>query len=145
MSNKFAALAANVSDAFKVEIIDPITDLPIKDKDGKTAFIEVYSADSDAGRVFDKEQRAAMRRKAMRSRNGVVEPGDQLEENVAKCAALTKSWYLLDPTTKQPIEVPCTAENAAELYGAPGMSWLFVQAWVAANDTANFMKRSSQT
>ncbi|GEM_PF-2107430 len=145
MSSKFAALAANVSQAFRVEIIDQITDLPIIDKDGKKAFIEVLSTDSDAGRAFDKDQRAALRRKAMKSRNGMAEPGDQLEENIQKCAALTKAWHLVDPATREVIDVPCTAENAAELYAVPGMNWLFVQVWVAANDAANFMTRSSPT
>lgn len=144
-SSKFAALAANVSQTFKVEIIDQITDKPIIDKNGNPAFIEVFSTDSDAGRAFDKEQRAAYRRKAMKSRNGIAEPGDQLEENVAKCAALTKSWHLVDPGSREVIDVPCTLENAAELYGEAGMNWLFVQVWVAANDAANFMNRSSQT
>lgn len=145
MSSKFAALAANVSQSFKVEIIDQITDLPIIDKDGKKAFIEVLSTDSEAGRAFDRDQRAAYRRKAMKSRNGIAEPPDQLEENVAKCAALTKSWHLVDPTTREVIDFPCGVDAAKELYGEPGMNWLFVQVWVAANDAANFMKRSSQT
>ena len=67
MTSKFGALAANVSDAFKVEIIDPISDAVLKDKDGQVAFIEILSSDSDAGRAFDKEQRAVHRRKAMKS------------------------------------------------------------------------------
>lgn len=145
MSSKFAALAANVSQAFKVELIDPVSDAVIKDKGGKVSFIEVYSIDSEAGRKFDKDQRAIVARKSMRSRNGIVEPTDQLELNVAKCAALTKSWHLVDPANGEVIDVPCNAENAAELYSAAGTSWLFVQAWVGANETANFIKRSSTT
>lgn len=142
MTSKFGSLAANVSDAFKVEIIDPISDAALKDKDGKVAFIEVLSTDSDAGRAFDKEQRAVLRRKAMKSRNGLVEGADQLEENIAKASVLVKSWHLVDPVTKEALDVPCTKENASELFSAPGMNWLFVQVWVAANDSANFMQRS---
>jgi len=145
MPSKFAALAADVSQSFKVEIIDQITDLPIVDKDGNKAFIEVLSTDSDAGRAFDKDQRSAYRRKAMKSRNGIAEPNDPFEENVAKCAALTKTWHLVDPFTREVIDVPCTVDNAKELYGEAGMNWLFVQVWVAANDAANFMNRSSRT
>jgi hypothetical protein len=82
MSSKFAALAANVSQSHKVELIDQITDKPIVDKAGKKAFIEIMSTDSPDGLAFDKDQRGAFRRKAMKSRNGLAEPPDQLEENI---------------------------------------------------------------
>ncbi|MEH2508694.1 hypothetical protein V1291_000048 [Nitrobacteraceae bacterium AZCC 1564] len=145
MTSKFAALAADVSQTHRVELIDQITDKPIVDKAGNKAFIEIYSTDSPQGLAFDKEQRAAFRRKAMKSRNGVAEPPDQLDENIQKAAVLTKSWHLVDPSTSEVIDVPCTRENAIELYSSPGMNWLFVQVWVATTDAANFMKRSSQT
>ncbi|WP_296741442.1 hypothetical protein [Mesorhizobium sp.] len=145
MSSKFAALAANVSQTFKVEIIDQVTDAPIVDTAGKKAFIEVLSTDSREGLAFDKDKRATVRRKAMKSRNGIADPGDQLEENIQKCAALTKSWHLVDPVTREVIDVPCTPENAVELYSEPGMNWLFIQVWVEASKAANFMTRSSTT
>jgi hypothetical protein len=143
-SSKFGALAADVAHTFKVELIDAVTDKPIKDKHGKIAYIEVLSTDSPEGLKFDKEQRAVFRRKALRSRNGRVEGEDQLEENINKCAVLTKSWHLVDPNTLEPMDVPCTAENAVELYSAPGMNWLFIQPWTAAMDPANFIKRSAK-
>jgi hypothetical protein len=145
MTNKFGQLAAATSETFRVELIDALTDTVIKDKAGKVAFIEVMSADSEVGRKFDKEQRAIFRRKQMKSRNGIVEGDDQLEENINKCAVLTKAWYLVDPATREEIAVPCTAENAVELYSAPGMNWLFLQPWVAAQNAANFIKRSART
>jgi hypothetical protein len=139
---KFGSLAAAPADVHRVEIIYPATDKPIRDKDGNLAWIEVLPSDGEAGRAFDKEERAAAFRRARRSRSGVDEV-DQLEQNIAKCAALTKAWYLVDPVSLEKIDVPCTAENAKELYSAPGMNWLFIQPWVAANDAANFMKRSA--
>ena len=138
---KFGSLAANVDATFKQEIISPLTGDVLRDKDKKAAFIEVYSTESEIGRKFDKEQRAAQSRQI---RVGELEPADQLEINVRKCAALTKSWYLVDPVSLQPISEPCTPDNALEAYSDPGLSWLYVQAWLAANKTANFMQRPSK-
>jgi hypothetical protein len=141
--SKFGNLAANVSEAFRVPIIDALTDEVLRDKDGREAYIEVLAADSVEGRAFDRERTQVYRKKAARTRGGVPDV-DQFEENAAKCAALTKGWYLVDPITKEPIDVACNRQNALELYTEPGMHWLFVQPWVAANDAANFIKSSSK-
>lgn len=147
MTSKFGSLTATAAavETFRVEIVDTVTDVVLRDKAGKAAFIEVLAADGDVGRAFDKEQRAVMFRKARKSRNGIVDDDDQLEQNIAKCARLTKAWYLVDPETREPLDVPCTEDNAAELYAAPNMGWLFMQPWTAANNAANFIKRSAKT
>lgn len=144
MSNKFASLAADVSKPFRVELIDPVTEEVIRDKDGKAAYIEVWASDGEKGRAFDKADRKALMLRVKQSRNGKVDPDDALEKNIAKCAALTAGWYLVDRLTLEPIDVPCTAENAADLYSPPGMGWIFVQPWVAANDVANFLPKPSK-
>lgn len=147
MTNKFGSLTATAAavETFRVEIIDTVTDAALKDKNGVAAYIEVLAADGDVGRAFDKEQRAVMFRKARKSRTGMVEDDDQLEQNIAKCARLTKSWYLVDPVTREPLNVPCTEENAGELYRAPNMGWFFMQPWTAANNPANFIRRSAKS
>lgn len=144
MTNKFASLVADVSKPFVVELIDPSTEEVIRDKDGKAAFIAVWAADGEQGRNFDKQKRKDLILRIRKSRTGKIEPDDQLEENIAKCCALTHSWYLVDRLTGEPIEVDCTPENAADLYGPPGMGWIFVQPWVAANDAANFLPKPSK-
>lgn len=143
--SKFGALAANVSQGFKVVLIDPLTDLPIKDASGKEAFVEVLSADSEKGRAFENERAKQFNRRMMRGRAAQEEGEDQRQNNIAKLAALTASWHLVDPATKSVIDVPCSEANATELYSEPGMGWLFMQAWLGANETANFIKRSSKT
>ncbi len=110
-------------------------------KDGKPFFIDVYSEDSSRGRKFDKEQRDEMLANA---RNGIEQP-QQIEINIAKCAALTAAWYLVDPETLDPINEPCTIENAKELYSLPLTSWIWVQPWAAANNHVNFIKRSAKS
>lgn len=142
--NKFASLAADVSKPFRVELIDPATDEPIKDKDGRVAYIDIWSADGEQGRAFDKKDRKALMLRVRQSRTGKVEPDDALEKNIAKCAVLTADWYLVDRLTGEAIDVPCTVENAADLYSPPGMGWIFIQPWVAANDAANFLQKPSR-
>lgn len=144
MSNKFGNLAADVSKPFVVELINPATEDVIRDKSGKAAFIAVWSADSERGRAFEKAKRKDLMLRIKKSRTGKVDPDDALEENIAKCAALTESWYLVDIVTGDPIDVPCTPEDAADLYSPPGMGWLFVQPWVGANDAANFLPKPSK-
>lgn len=142
--SKFGNLAANTSEVFRVEIIDATTDEVLRDKEGKASYIEVLAADSVEGRAFDRDRQQVFRKKAARTRGGMPD-FDQLEENVAKCAALTKGWYLVDPVTREKIDVDCTRANALELYSVPGMHWLFIQPWVALNDAANFIRSSSRS
>lgn len=141
--SKFGGLAASVSAPHRVELIDPITDQPIRDKKGNPAYIDVLSTDSAEGRAFDAGERKKFSERAVKGRAG--ELPDQLDLNIAKAARLTKGWHLVDPETSEAIDVPCNADNAAELYSEPGMNWLFTQVWVAAANTANFMKRLPTT
>lgn len=140
--SKFAALAADVATPCRVELLDPITDEAIKDKKGNPAYIDILSTDSAAAREFDAGERRRVTEKAIKGRSADLP--DQLETNVAKAAKLTKAWHLVDPVSRDVIDVPCNAENALELYSEPGMGWLFSQVWVGAANPANFMKRSAK-
>ncbi len=124
--------------------VDP-TDPEGKRRVGKAAYIMIWAADSERGRAFDKGKRKELMLRIRQSRTGKVEQDDQLEQNIAKCAMLTDAWYLVDRITGEPIDVPCTVENAADLYSPPGMGWIFLQPWVAANDTANFLQKPSRS
>lgn len=139
--SKFASLAADVSKPFRVELIDPVTDEPIRDKNGKVAFIDVWSTDGPQARAFGKAKRKELNLRIKQSRNGKVEPDDQLEENIALTALLTAGWHLVDRLTGEPIDVACTAEDAADLYSPPGMGWIFQQAFIGASSTANFLPK----
>jgi hypothetical protein len=112
----------------------------IIDRNGKAFFIDVYSEDSAVGRRFDKEQRDTALDNA---RNGIDQPS-QLDINLAKCAALTAGWHLVDPETLEPIDEPCTLENAKELYSLPLTTWIWLQPWAAANNHINFIKRNAR-
>jgi hypothetical protein len=138
---KFGSLAANDT-PFRVVLIDPVSGSAIQDNDGKEAYVEVRAADGAAGRKFDKEERAAA---IERARKGVTDaPADPLERNIAKCAALTVGWYLVDPDTSEEIAVPCTVDNAKEFYSLPATNW-FLQVWIRATDNGNFSQRSAKS
>ncbi|MFC3071487.1 hypothetical protein [Shinella pollutisoli] len=144
MTSKFAALAANVSDTFRVELIDPITDDVLRDKAGNAAYIDVLSVDSEAGRKFDADARQRAFRSARKSRTGHPDI-DPDEENRRKLAQLTRGWRLVDPVSREGLDVPCTPENALELYCEAGMAWLFDQVFAGAANAGNFMRRRSTT
>jgi hypothetical protein len=138
--SKFGNLTkTEVAKPYRVELIDPVTNEVIVDKAGRKAFIDVYSTDSEKARGYDKAKRKDLMLRIRQSRTGVVEPDDALEENIAKCSVLTAAWHLVDPVTREPLKVDCSPEDAADLYSPPGMAWLFLQPWVAANHAANFL------
>jgi hypothetical protein len=141
MSNKFGSLAADVAKPFRVELIDPTTEDVIRDKAGNAAYIDVWASDSEQARQFGKAKRKELNLRIKQSRNGKVEQDDALEANIAMCAVLTAGWYLVDRLSREPLDVPCTPENAADLYSPPGMGWIFVQVWSEANSAANFLQK----
>lgn len=139
--SKFGSLVADVTKPYRVELIDPSTDDVIRDKAGNPAFISIWAADSEQAREHGKQKRKELNLRIKQSRNGKVEPDDALEANMATAAFLTDDWYLVDRLTREKIDVPCTHENAADLYSPPGMMWIFVQVWTEANNAANFLPK----
>jgi hypothetical protein len=141
--SKFGSLIADVSKPHKTILLDPVTEQPILDNSGKAAFIAGWAADSERGRSYDKQKRKELILRVKSSRNGQVEPDDALEQNIAKCAALVDSWYLVDRVTREAIDVPCTPENAADLLSEPGAGWIFLPVWIDLNSAANFLQSPS--
>lgn len=139
--SKFASLAADVSKPYRVELIDPVTEEVITDKSGKVAYVDMWSTDGPQARQYGKAKRKELGSRIRASRNGKVEQDDPLEENMALAAFLTAGWYLVDRMTGEQIDVPCTAEDAADLYSPPGMGWIFTQAFVGSSSAANFLPR----
>jgi hypothetical protein len=141
-TSKFAGLGARVSDTYRMPIISPLTDQPIRSKDGKSeAYIDLISADSEVGRQFDREAQQAITQKMLRGARGAL-GADRQEQDVRKIAALTKGWCLIDHDGNV-MDVPFSEAAAIELYSEPEMAWIFRQASVAAHEVANFIRRSS--
>lgn len=133
-----AAMSADTTQPYRVEIRDPRTDQVIRDRDGNVCFVDVYSTASKQGRDFEKGRRRDLTKKIMRSRSGNVEPDDQVESNMELLACLTAHWHLVSPFTGDVIDLPCNQENALALFSNPGMEYLYVPCWFASNSLANF-------
>lgn len=142
--SKFGSLSASADVPFRVVLIDPKTDEPLKDTSGAEAFVNIISVQSEIGRKFDRERQKVITRRAMRNRNQDLIDDDQFEINIAKLARLTTSWHLVDPVSKEPLDVQYSYDAAVEFYKLPLAHSFFVQAWVAANEPANFMQSSSK-
>jgi len=139
--NKFSGLELEVEQPFRLILLHPITRQPLRNGDGREAYIDHYSADSEIAR---KHQRAVQRRRlAMRGRLKIT-PEELEAEATEVLAALTVGWHLVG-LKGDPIDTPFTTENARELYSDPRVAWLREQLDESAADRANFSKGSSTT
>ncbi len=138
MSNEFAGLEIAVDALFKLVLVHPKTRQPLRDKDGKEAYIEHYSSDSEIAR---KHQRAIQRRRlAMRGRAKIT-PEELEAESVDILAALTASWYLVDLKGDK-LDIPFSQETARRLYSSPAIPWIREQVDESTADRANFSQGS---
>jgi hypothetical protein len=143
MPSQFAGLAANISEPFRMTIINPLSDDVLRDSEGQEAYVEFMSADSEAGRKIDRLQSLQAVRK-LRSGRNLMDEEDLTEAQIDKLVALTVAWYLVDLDGRA-IDVPYSVENARELWRAAELAWLRRQAWVFVNTAGNFIKRPPKT
>lgn len=139
--SKFSALAIEIEKPGRMVVVHPVSRQPLRDADGKEAFIELYSSDSEIAR---KHQRTVTRRRlAMRGR-GKLTPEELEAEAIELLCALTTGWYLLD-FHGAVIDVPFNQENARELYADSAVSWMREQVDEYAADRGNFSKALSKS
>jgi hypothetical protein len=135
--SKFAALALKPSG--RMLVVHPATKEPLVDGEGRQAYIDLHSADSDAARKW----RHALTNKRIEAKVSRVLTAEEAErEQLAFLAAMTTGWYLLDPEG-QPLDVPFTTADAADLYRE--VPWLRDQVDIYLGDRANFWKASSES
>ena len=137
--SKFAGLSLPVDQTGKMKILHPLTQQVMVDKDGKEAFIEFYSKDSQRARTYLRN--ATQRKLDMRGR-ATVSAASLETENFGLCAELTKSWYLVDLEGGK-IDIECTTVNARELYADPATTWLYEQGDSFTAARGNFLKPSA--
>ena len=129
------ALAVDVSNAVPITILHPKTRQPLRDAEGKEAFISVVSLDSPE---VQKVQKAALN-KRLKMRGRVTMTADELEaERAETLVAATKDWYLvgLDGT---PLNVPMSDTTARTVYTDLRFSWIKEQVSEALDDRATFL------
>jgi hypothetical protein len=137
--SKFSGLELEVEAPFRLTLLHPVTRQPMRNGDGKNAYIDHYSADSEIAR---KHQRTVQRRRlAMRGRLKIT-PEELEAEAVDILAALTVGWYLVD-LKGNVIDLEFSQDNARELYSNPAVGWLREQIDESTADRANFSKGSS--
>jgi len=147
--SKWGSLGVATEASSKMQIVLPGEIDPLVDKANVEAFIAFMPWDSDVGRKFDQDlQREAVRKgfrqKSRSELRAEAESVDAVREQADRLSALAVGWHLVDPETRQPIDVPFSKENAHELFMAPEMAWLRRQCWVFVANEANFMRRSSK-
>lgn len=138
---KLEDLELEVDKPSRMTLLDPVTNLPMKDKAGKEAYVDVYSSDSDIARKIKREIKTSR----LRMRNANALNGQKLEdEEVQLLAALTAGWYLVS-RVGEPIELDCTRDNALKLYANHKMAWLYDQIDAHAAARGNFSKAASNS
>lgn len=138
-SDEFAGLELEVEKPFRMILVHPVTRQPLKDAEGKEAYIDHFSSDSEAAR---KHQRAVQRgRIAMRGRAKITP--EQLEaESTGLLAALSTGWHLVDLKGGR-IDIAFSQDAARRLYSSDAATWLREQLDESTADRANFSKGSS--
>lgn len=135
--SKFSALGLEVETPGRMVVVHPITRQPLRDADGKEAYVDLYSKDSEIARRYFRA--VAKRRINDRGRKPNLE---EIEAEGAEfLSAITAGWYLLG-LDGRPLDVAFSDENARELYSLPATAWLRDQADEYAGDRGNFSKTS---
>jgi hypothetical protein len=137
--SKFESLALPVEKPCRMIITHPVTRQPLRSKDGVEAYIEVYSADSEVKRRFDRE---VTRRRLSASGRVKLTPEEIEAQGHDLLAALTAGWNLVG-LDGEPIDVAFSPQAARELYATPAMLWLREQVDEFAADRGNFSRASS--
>jgi hypothetical protein len=137
--SKFASLSLAVDKPSRMVVVHPVTQQPLRSKDGTEAYISLYSGDSA---VAQRHSRAIQQRRIDMRRGAKLSVQEIEAETVDLLAALTVEWCLVG-LDGEPLDVPFSEPNARELYSEPGLAWLREQVNVFVADRANFSKASS--
>jgi acyl-CoA reductase-like NAD-dependent aldehyde dehydrogenase len=132
--SKFAGLGVAVDAPARMTILHPTTGQPLRNAaTGEAAWISLLSADSAAARQHQRE--AQNRRLRARARSITAETLEA--DGTELLAVLTRDWSLVT-LEGAPIDVPCTVENARELYGTPDLAFIRRQVDEFVADLGNF-------
>jgi hypothetical protein len=138
LKEQLASMMVVVDPPSRMTIINPYTRRSLLGEDGETtAYVDVLSETSKAGRTFLRDQTDQIMQ-----RRGRVQKMDDIEASLAdKAARLTAGWSLLG-FDGQVLPVAFTLGNARDLYAMPEMSWLRDQVLEHAADLGNWRQTS---
>jgi hypothetical protein len=139
MMSKFSGLEVQVEETRRLVLLNPTTGQPLRNKaTGEDAWIDLLPTDSEVSR---KHERAVLTRLIQRQVKKLK--AEELEaETTDLLAKLTKAWSLVT-ISGAPLDVPCTEENARELYSMASLAWLRRQVNDFTADLGNWTPSSS--
>lgn len=133
MPHPLDGLRINTDVTAKMLILHPITKKPVVDNAGIAAVIELLPFESSAGRALDrKHQDESIKRNRPNTRD------ENEAAFIEKLASITKNWYLVDLSSGEPMNVPCTADMAHTIYSEDSFLWLKAQVVIHSADLGNF-------
>ena len=132
--SKISSLMVEADKPVKVDLLNPITGGPLLDKDGKSAYLEVLSNDSEVARTH--ERKVADRRFANRNRKIV---SSELEaDTIELLVKLVRGWYLVSPQGEA-LDVPFSEAAAREIFSTAGARWILEAASSAVATREHFL------
>lgn len=136
--SKFDGIGVDPEIPFRVLLIPPGRQTPLIDEDGQPAYIDVLSQDSAAAK---RQQRANFDNRVRNRMTSVT--AELLErEAVDELAAAAAGWHLVSLAGKA-LDVPCTSDNARDLFADPRHGWIYRLVTGARANEANFFVQSS--
>jgi hypothetical protein len=129
------ALAFDVTAAVQVPILHPKTRQPLRDAEGREAFISILSVDSPE---VQKVQKATLN-KRLKQRGRMTMTADELDaERAEVLIAATKDWFLVSMDGAA-LNAPYSEATARALYTDPRFAWIREQVSEALDDRATFL------
>ena len=139
-------LVADGEISAKMDLINSRGEI-VRDDKGEAGWIEFYGPDAQAVKNFrrqvEKDQIIEMHKEKRRGNKAPNEADAERELDriygllADGLAKRTKDWRLLDAEGKD-VKVPCTFENAKELFGHPDYEFLRREAQKFCEDQENF-------
>ena len=125
----------------RMPLLHPRTSEPLYDADGKAAYVDVFSTDSEIAR---QHERAMVARRLRMRRGQNITAAENAAEQTDLLVALTHDWYVVMPNG-EPLGLDFTPDAARRIYDHPAGRWIRQQVDEFAADRANFMQDSSST
>jgi hypothetical protein len=135
MASKFAALGFKEAPA-RMTILHPVTLRPlVNSMTGEEAYIDLLPAQSQVGTAADRDTQDSYLRLRRR-----VTAEDTEKATTLKLGKLTVGWSLA-LLNGAPLDIPCTPDNAMDLYGE--IRWMRDQVSSFVTDLGNFPSNTS--
>lgn len=138
-------LGVDTEQAHRMPLILPNEIAPITDTNGNESYISFMAWDSEPGQKFDRENQVNQVRKGFRQKTKKelmeeAENEDLASGQAKRLAVLATGWHLVNPKTKQPLDIPFSPENALAIFSNPATAWIRRASYVWVANEANFMK-----